>query len=291
MSLFLKKMKTKQKIAEMIVDFSQSQDLKRVPKTTKNFLRLVILDWISVALAGQKEPVSKLIKKVETHKGSKEAFVIGMVDRLPAKSASFINAVIGHALDYDDTHFGSLGHAGTVVISSVLAASDKKKSSIKEFKEAILIGMETAIRIGIWLGRKHYHQGFHITATAGIFGSTVAVSRILGLSRKQTINAIGIAASFSSGIKAQFGSMAKPLQVGMAAARGFESALMAEKGIKADTKILDKSNGYGKTYSADFNPWAFSKLGKKFFIEDLKFLLIGPAWLLGFIYKKAGIKY
>ena len=32
--------------------------------------------------------------------------------------------------------------------------------------------------------------------------------------------------------------------------------------------------------------------GKKpAFVEDLKFLLIGPAWLLGFIYKKVGIKY
>ena len=32
--------------------------------------------------------------------------------------------------------------------------------------------------------------------------------------------------------------------------------------------------------------------GKKpSFIEDLQFLLIGPAWLLSFIYKKIGIKY
>ena len=32
--------------------------------------------------------------------------------------------------------------------------------------------------------------------------------------------------------------------------------------------------------------------GKKpSFFEDLQFLLIGPAWLLSFIYKKIGIKY
>jgi uncharacterized membrane protein YGL010W len=30
---------------------------------------------------------------------------------------------------------------------------------------------------------------------------------------------------------------------------------------------------------------------KPSFFEDLKFLLIGPAWLLSFIYKKLGIKY
>ncbi len=30
---------------------------------------------------------------------------------------------------------------------------------------------------------------------------------------------------------------------------------------------------------------------KPSFFEDLQFLLIGPAWLLSFIYKKAGLKY
>ena len=56
------------------------------------------------------------------------------------------------------------------------------------------------------------------------------------------MNAIGIASASSSGIKAQFGSMVKPLQVGFAATRGVESAFMAEKGIKADTNVLDKSD-------------------------------------------------
>ena len=30
---------------------------------------------------------------------------------------------------------------------------------------------------------------------------------------------------------------------------------------------------------------------KPSFLDDLKFLMIGPAWILGFIYKKLGIKY
>jgi len=30
---------------------------------------------------------------------------------------------------------------------------------------------------------------------------------------------------------------------------------------------------------------------KPSFFEDVKFLLVGPAWLLGFIYRRAGIRY
>lgn len=43
--------------------------------------------------------------------------------------------------------------------------------------------------------------------------------------------------------------------------------------------------------------WIFQFIGHKIegkkpsFLEDLQFLLIGPAWLLHFIYKKAGISY
>lgn len=43
--------------------------------------------------------------------------------------------------------------------------------------------------------------------------------------------------------------------------------------------------------------WIFQFIGHKIegkkpsFLEDLQFLLIGPAWLLHFIFKKVGIKY
>ncbi len=46
-----------------------------------------------------------------------------------------------------------------------------------------------------------------------------------------------------------------------------------------------------------FIAWVFQFIGHKIekakpsFFDDIKFLLIGPAWLLHFIYKKLGIKY
>jgi len=46
-----------------------------------------------------------------------------------------------------------------------------------------------------------------------------------------------------------------------------------------------------------FIAWVGQFIGHKIegkkpsFIDDLKFLMIGPAWLLHFIYQKIGIKY
>ncbi len=67
--------------------------------------------------------------------------------------------------------------------------------------------------------------------------------------------------------------------------------------------ILDFMNGTGQSflmYSAIFCfiiAWILQFIGHKIegkkpsFFKDLQFLLIGPAWLLGFIYRKLGIKY
>jgi len=41
-----------------------------------------------------------------------------------------------------------------------------------------------------------------------------------------------------------------------------------------------------------FQFWGHKVEGKKpSFIKDLQFLMIGPAWIMSFIYKKIGISY
>ena len=84
------------------------------------------------------------------------------------------------------------------------------------------------------------------------------------------MHAIGIASSSSSGIKAHFGSMAKPLQVGFASSRGLEAHIWRNR-IKSNNQIFDDKNNYGMVYSADFVDKAFSNLGNVFNMDDLKF--------------------
>ena len=67
--------------------------------------------------------------------------------------------------------------------------------------------------------------------------------------------------------------------------------------------ILAEVNGTGKDfllYSSIFIfvfAWILQFVGHKIegkkpsFLKDIQFLLIGPAWLLGFIYKKLKIKF
>ncbi len=81
------------------------------------------------------------------------------------------------------------------------------------------------------MGRPHYDRGFHQTATAGAFGSTVAAARVIGLAREEARQALSLVATRASGLKSQFGSMGKPFNAGIAAANGVEAAELAKRGF------------------------------------------------------------
>src|SRR6056297_4006711 len=131
-------------------------------------LRLSLLDWACVGLAGAGEPVAGILHAQATEEGGTgQAALIGSAQRAPARMAALVNGTISHALDYDDTHFAHIGHPSVAVIPAALALAEQTGASLDALVEAAAIGAEASIRVGIWLGRAHYETGFHQTATAG----------------------------------------------------------------------------------------------------------------------------
>ncbi len=153
------------------------------PPEVARIVDLCLLDWTSVTIAGRNEPVARLVREKALHEGGRpEAQVCGVTKRLPARAAALVNGVTSHALDYDDTHFASLGHPSVTVIPAVIALADRIGASMEEVKQAVLTGAEIAISLGVWLGRDHYRTGFHVTATAGAFGAAAGAARLLRIS-------------------------------------------------------------------------------------------------------------
>ena len=80
-------------------------------------LRLSLLDWACVGLAGAGEPVAGILHAQATEEGGTgQAALIGSAQRAPARMAALVNGTISHALDYDDTHFAHSGHPSVAVI-------------------------------------------------------------------------------------------------------------------------------------------------------------------------------
>ena len=108
------------------------------------------------------------------------------------------------------------------------------------------------------MGCDHYQVGYHQTATAGAFGACLAALRLLGADQAQAIAGIGLVSSKAAGLKAQFGTMAKPLNAGLAAEAGVEAALWAMAGMTSTEQGLQ---AFGVTHHGDADAAAFDGLG------------------------------
>lgn len=233
-------------------------------------MRLSLLDWAACGIAGQSEPVSQIVRQQAlADSGAAVATVIGAQQRLPAKAAALVNGTTSHALDYDDTHFGHIGHPSVAVIPAALAMAEVTGADGTAFLQAALVGVEVSIRVGLWLGRGHYQTGFHQTATAGAFGATAAASRLLGLDAAQNAHAFGLVATRASGLKSQFGSMGKPFNAGIAAANGVEAAQLVAAGFLSNPRALEAAQGFGPTHAGTADASALDDLGQRFLFETV----------------------
>ncbi|MFK7996171.1 MAG: MmgE/PrpD family protein [Granulosicoccus sp.] len=257
-------------ISERIAHFAVATRDEQFPEPALHMVRLSMLDWLAVARAGMDEPVAHVVRSLVAEEGGREeAFAMGLDKRVPARAAALLNGSIGHALDYDDTHFASMGHPSAAVVPAALSIAQRAGSDGRAVQQAVLIGAELAVRVGMWLGRDHYRRGFHITATAGSFGAAMAAVRLLGLTAKQASHALSLAASRAAGVKAQFGSMGKPFHAGLAASNGVEAALLAQKGFQAADATLEGAQGFARSHHGEFNLQAFDTLGDTYIFEKV----------------------
>lgn len=235
-----------------------------------DLIRLCLFDWVVCALAGQNEPVAKKLAMLEDGEG--DASVVGG-GQTSAPQAALINGAIGHALDYDDTHFDHIGHTSAVIMPAVLALAEGEGiDDLGVIIQSALLGSEAAVRTGIWLGRAHYEVGFHQTATSGAIGAAIGCAHLLGLNPEQVRNTIGLAATSASGLRGQFGTMGKPLNAGLAARAGAEAALWGQAGLTSDAAGLSGAQGFGATHHGQADetawvtdvPWKISRVSHKF---------------------------
>lgn len=260
-------------MTEAIACFAVNTTGDAMAETARHVARLSLLDWLAVAVAGCDEPVSRIVRQLVADEGGvAEASVFAHGAKLPARAAALANGATSHALDYDDTHFLYLGHPSAAVLPAALAIAERTGASGAACLDAALIGFETACRIGAWLGRRHYQQGFHQTATAGSFGAAMAAARLLGLDQERARHALGLAATRASGLKSQFGTMGKPFHAGMAAANGVEAALLAAAGFVSRPDGLECAQGFADTHAGEAGDpaEALDGLGRDFVFEGVQ---------------------
>ena len=261
-------------LTKIFSDFVSQATLQNFNDEMIFFSKMSMIDWCGVAYAAKEEPVSKIVTKlIEEEQTKGHSKLISNGKEVSAKSAALVNGTIGHALDYDDTHFLFTGHPTASAFPTALALGEELGSSIDEIILAYMCGVEISTRLGHILGYSHYNKGFHQTATSGAFGATLVASKLLKLNAKQIENALGIVSTRASGLKSQFGTMGKPFHAGIAASNGIEAAKLSKLGFVSCENGIECNQGFLKTHAWDetIPEAAINGLGKDFLFPQIKY--------------------
>ena len=229
-----------------------------MPNDVRLQAKRCLIDGLGCVLAGSTVHGSAIVRDFVKASGARaEATVLGPEGiAATAAQAALANGASGHAMDYDDTQlsttpdrvFGLLTHPTVPVLSASLALAERAGVTGRAFLEAFLTGFEVECKIAEAINPDHYLRGFHSTGTIGTLGAAASAGKLLGLDRARLAHALGIAASMSSGIRVNFGSMTKPLHAGRAAENGIVAAELASRGFTAGDAALDGEWGFFEVF-------------------------------------------
>jgi 2-methylcitrate dehydratase PrpD len=233
-------MNTTRKLAKFVAE-TKYNDLT---ENVLEHIKLCILDWLGVTIAGSVDPASKTVVQLINELGGKgESTVIGYPTKTTCINAALINGITGHTVELDDLHEESVVHPAAPVIPAALALSEHIEAKGRDMITSIVLGYEIEIRIGIAIMPTHYKY-WHPTGTCGTFGATAAAGKLLNLDLDRMSHAFGIAGTMASGLIESFGTMCKPFNAGRAARDGVTAALLAKRGFTGSTSILESAKGY-----------------------------------------------
>lgn len=233
-------------LAEKIIETYSAPHSPDVSSLAKD----AILDTIGVMLAGSADQATKIALDVVAGGHSNgSCSVIGSRNMLDPFDAALINGILGHALDYDDSNYQMYGHPSIAVIPALITAAEQVGISGREFICAYLTGFEAAARIGEAVNPYQYLHGWHPTTTIGIFAAVAAAGVVHRASVEELANALGIAVSMASSVKSNFGTMTKPLGVGLLSRNALLALQLSRRGFTAAPDAFEHHHGYFNVFN------------------------------------------
>jgi len=223
-----------------------------LPDPAIHWAKVGILDTVGVTLAGAREDCTRIVEGV-AGRGAGPSLIFGGKRRTAPLEAALVNGTAAHALDYDDCNNTLGGHPSVPILPALFAIADETGASGHDFLAAYVAGFETECKIALGVHFYHYTKGWHPTATLGVFGAAAACSKLMKLSDEQTATALSIAASLASGIKANFGTMVKPLHIGHCTRNGMFAALLARDGFAAGDRVFEHKQGFFNVFNGEGN--------------------------------------
>jgi 2-methylcitrate dehydratase PrpD len=263
-------------MSQRVAQYASALTFDKLDEAAVHGFKRALLDYLACSIAGsQMQPTQIVYDYVSSSDQSKEAVVMGTKHRLSCANAAFVNGTSTHGLDFDDGFTRGSVHPSGVVFPAILAVAEKQGSSAKDLIVAGVVAYDVTTRIAATMHPSSAKRGFHNTPTAGVFGAAAGVSRLLKMDAKATLDALGLAGSFSSGLREYLfgGAEVKRIHPGKAARDGIVCAELALRGLTGPEHVLEGKHGIFNALAGGQVEWArmCEALGERFEIAHIYF--------------------
>ncbi|WP_164730497.1 MmgE/PrpD family protein [Pelagibacterium montanilacus] len=253
--------------AETLAAHFVSMRSRDLPETRIERAKVLLLDYLGVALGGSGTASGKVAAEFSARQGGRQgATIIGDGRRVPPMQAAFSNAIASHSIELDDVDILALFHFSPPVVSAALAVAEETGASGADLLKAIALGCEMMSRASHAANFSLRDRGFHTTPTCGVFGATVAAATLMDLDVDQMVSALGLAGAQASGLMEMYGpSMQKRFNPGPAARNGVTAAEMAKLGFTGAATIFEGERGFLAAFTDESDAEALTRnLGTDF---------------------------
>ncbi len=229
---------------QVLAGFAAGLTYDAIPADVRNSTKLLILDALACAVAGNLGEETGQMQAMATALGSSPDTSLIGGGRLSLAGATVMNGYLITAVTMCDVHRPTLTHITPEVVPPALAIGERDEVSGRDFLTAVAAGCEVTTRVGIGLDYPAFRaRGWHGPGVIGPFGSAAAVGSLRGFDAGTMARAFGLAGSQSAGTFAAWGTPTVKFHQCRGALSGLMAGLLAETGFVATTEILTAPDG------------------------------------------------
>jgi 2-methylcitrate dehydratase PrpD len=269
-------------LAQALAEFAVAAPARALPDDVVDSVRKRVLDILGIAVAATPLDTSEAARRFATEQGGRpQAHAVGLAEALPGTLAAFVNGVLAHSLDYDDTHLPSVLHPSAAVVPAALAAAEAAGCDGPALVTAIAVGLETTVRLGMAGydeargNSTFFEHGQHATSICGAMGGAVSAAVLLGLDAEGVTSALGVAASMAAGVieANRTGGTVKRMHCGWAAHAAVSAAQLVRHGFTGPPTVLEGRFGFFQAWlHGQFDPAAVTDgLGRSWSVPGIFF--------------------
>ena len=213
--------------------------LEEYSAEARHLARNGILDFLAVTVAGGSDPLAGEISQIYRSDNNPSASFLGIGAGGEWVAAAAVNGFVSHVLDFDDMSVSIRGHPSAPVLSALLPLAGLRRAAGRDLLLAYMAAVDGMALVGRILATPIQEAGFHTTATLGSLGTALACGILMELEARQLECAVSLALAQGGGLVANFGTPAKPMQVGLASAAGARAAELARHGVQGSPRAIE----------------------------------------------------